>query len=190
MLYSWVAEGEERARERDREKKERGGRRGEKDEERDKGEEGDTSGHEGERQIKFDRKLHEIVGEPRWSAPVLRPMPTRLFLATDYRRSGPRQEVHLLPTTSEGPVYWAPAQIPRLLTYRTPIMPQTYRALRSDESADDVTPRSVRAFVKGQPVGSHCEIHPADRSSLQSYKKGARRERLEEAFKKRRMYRS
>jgi len=39
--------------------------------ERDKGKEEDTSGHEGERQIKFDRKLHEIVGEPRWSAPVL-----------------------------------------------------------------------------------------------------------------------
>jgi len=30
-----------------------------------------TSGHEGERQIKFDHKLHEIVGEPRWSASVL-----------------------------------------------------------------------------------------------------------------------
>jgi len=38
---------------------------------REKERERDTSGHEGERQIKFDRKLHEIVGEPRWSAPVL-----------------------------------------------------------------------------------------------------------------------
>lgn len=47
------------------------------------------SGHEGERQIKFDRKLHEIVGEPRWSAPVRQPMPTRLFLATDYHDPRP-----------------------------------------------------------------------------------------------------
>lgn len=58
-------------RERERERKEDGEERITQTGERDKGEEGDTSGHEGERQIKFDRKLHEIVGEPRWSAPVL-----------------------------------------------------------------------------------------------------------------------
>lgn len=37
----------------------------------DKEGERNTSGHEGERQIKFDHKLHEIVGEPRWSVSVL-----------------------------------------------------------------------------------------------------------------------
>ena len=68
------------------------------------------SGHEGERQIKFDRKLHEIVGEPRWSAPVRQPMPTRLFLATDYHRSPARRNEGALcstprpdPTTSHVP---------------------------------------------------------------------------------------
>lgn len=77
------------------------------------------SGHEGERQIKFDRKLHEIVGEPRWSAPVRQPMPTRLFLATDYhdRRSGETRELCVQ----------LHERIPRLLTYRTLVMPQTYR---------------------------------------------------------------
>lgn len=56
---------------RQREKEsEREGKREEK-RERERERERDTSGHEGERQIKFDRKLHEIVGEPRWSAPVL-----------------------------------------------------------------------------------------------------------------------
>lgn len=80
-----------------KEKKRRGKRKerqwGEKDEEGER----NTSGHEGERQIKFDHKLHEIVGEPRWSASVLWPMPTRLFLATDYHdRPAPED------TTSEG----------------------------------------------------------------------------------------
>lgn len=46
-------------------------RKRERKKERDEERRRDTSGHEGERQIKFDRKLHEIVGEPRWSAPVL-----------------------------------------------------------------------------------------------------------------------
>lgn len=75
----------------------RGGGRG-KTEER-------LEGHEGERQIKFDRKLHEIVGEPRWSAPVRQPMPTRLFLATDYHRSSPRTRG---PRNEGAPRPWPP----------------------------------------------------------------------------------
>lgn len=78
-------------------RKGRGGGRG-KTEER-------LEGHEGERQIKFDRKLHEIVGEPRWSAPVRQPMPTRLFLATDYHRSSPRTRG---PRNEGAPRPWPP----------------------------------------------------------------------------------
>lgn len=62
----------------------------------------DTSGHEGERQIKFDRKLHEIVGEPRW--PELRCLQDYSVLPTT--TIGPRQEVQA------GPVYRGSHDVP------------------------------------------------------------------------------
>lgn len=130
--YSLRVEGGER--------KEEGKKEG-KWEEKDEDKEGErnTSGHEGERQIKFDHKLHEIVGEPRWSASVLWPMPTRLFLATDYHdRPAPGDD------TSEGLVYRAP----RLLTYRTPIMPQTERYAAMDPQR--YIPCSLSRKVKRQ----------------------------------------